>query len=145
MTVGAVRLIDDRLLISHLLSNEPDTGARIATTSLWYYRACRASVLGAGGQLSGPFTRLDLNHQQAAIRRLLELEEHIELPNPRLTVPVMAQLAEQHTRLNVLSLEAAAAALTLGATVHLSPKAALGVLPQVLDAENIAWQEVEPW
>lgn len=29
------------------------------TTIYWYYRACRADVLGAGGHLSGPFQQLE--------------------------------------------------------------------------------------
>ena len=144
MTATSVQLIDDRLLVGHLLSQEPRHEGRVATTSLWYYRACRASVLGAGGQLSGPFARLGRDHQHAAIRRLLELTEDIELPDPRRIVPAMARLAERHPKLNLLNLQAVAAAQSLGATVLLSPRATLGVLPGVLESEEIRWQEVAP-
>lgn len=113
------------------------------TTSYWYYRACRAAVVGAGGHLSGPFANLDELHQHAAIRSLLELPDDVGLPDPRATVPTMAELSERHPRLNLLNLEAAATGLTLDATVLLSVDASRGVLPDVLDAEHIAWRAVE--
>lgn len=144
MTTDAVALVDDRLLIGRLLSDEPASQGQTATSALWYYRACRAAVLGAGGHLSGPFARLGRQHQHAAIRRLLELDKRIQLPDPRRTVPAMARLAERHPQLNLLNLEAAAAALTLRATVLLSPKAAVGVLPAVLDQEDVPWEVAEP-
>jgi len=139
-------LIDDRLLISCLLSTtDPLQSERIATTSLWYYRTCRAAVVGAGGELSGPFQRLGYAHQRAATRHLLELDDSIELADPRKIVPMMAEIAERHPKLNLLNLEAVAAARVLQATVALSPKAALGVLPQVLDTESVEYRKVKPW
>lgn len=138
-------LIDDRLLVEELL-----VGLRwgrrspsIYTTSYWYYRACRAAVAGAGGHLSGPFELVPLEQQETAILSLLELREDIGLPDPRAAVPVMARLAARHTKLNVLNLEAVAAASVLDAEVWLSPQGAAGVLPAVLGAERVAWQTVE--
>lgn len=136
-------VIDDRLLIEELLVGLHPTAGALHTTNYWYYRACRAAVIGAGGHLSGPFARLDLVHQSSAVRALLALPEDIQLPDPRATVPKMAELAQRHPRLNLLNLEAAAAALTLDATVWLSVEAAAGVLPGVLDAEGITWDTVE--
>ena len=135
-------VLDDRLLIEELLEGLDQEGER-HTTAYWYYRACRAAVGGAGGHLSGPFLGLDAPHQATAIRSLLALPETIGLPNPRSTVPVMADLSERHPRLNLLSLEAAAAGLVLNATVLLSNETARGVLPEILDAENIEWRIVE--
>ena len=140
VNTSRVELIDDRLLVERLLGGDPVSNAQIATTPLWYFRACRASVLGAGGQLSGPFARLDDEHQGAAITRLLELDDDVELPDPRNTVPVMAQVAQRHPQLNLLNLEATAAALVLEATVVLSAKAATGILPGVLGKERIPWR-----
>ena len=146
MSPGPVDLIDDRLLVDLILGglseiiNRGDPTRRVATTSLWYYRACRASVLGAGGQLSGPFARLDAVHQTKATTQLLQLSDNVELATPRATVPAMAQLASRHPQLNLLNLEAAASASVLGATVVLSTKAAKGVLPSVLEDENIPWR-----
>ena len=136
-------LIDDRLLISHLLAG-PIAGDGVATTSLWYFRACRAAVLGAGGALSGPCRRLDTERQNAAIRQLLLLGDDVSLPDQRAVVPEMARLAERHTRLNLMNLEALAAAVLGGAEVLLSPPAARGVLPDVLTAERVSWRVVEP-
>jgi hypothetical protein len=58
-------------------------------------------------------------------------------------VPVKAELSERHPRLNLLNLEAAAAGLVLDATMLLSIEATRGVLPEILDAENIRWRTVE--
>jgi hypothetical protein len=134
-------VLDDRLLIEELLVGLGVEGDRY-TTTYWYYRACRAAVAGAGGHLSGPFLGLDDAHQAAAIRSLLALPESIGLPDPRLTVPVMAELAGRHPHLNLLNLEAAASGLVLGATVLLSVEASRGVLPAVLDAENVRWRRI---
>ena len=141
MAAGAL-VLDDRLLIEELLVGLDEEGER-HTTAYWYYRACRAAVVGAGGHLSGPFLGLDTAHQAAAVRSLLLLPDTIGLPNPRSTVPMMAELSERHPRLNLLNLEAAAVGAILGATVLLSVEASRGVLPQVLDAERIVWRVVE--
>lgn len=135
-------ILDDRLLIEELLVGLDEQGQR-HTTTYWYYRACRAAVGGAGGHLSGPFLGLDAPHQATAIRSLLSLPETIGLPDPRTTVPVMAELSERHPRLNLLNLEAAATGLVLDAVILLSSEAARGVLPEILDAENIRWRTVE--
>lgn len=135
-------VLDDRLLIEEILAGLDVEGHR-HTTSYWCYRACRAAVGGAGGHLSGPFLGLDAGHQAAAVRSLLVLPEAIGLPDPRSTVPLMAELSERHPRLNLLNLEAAAAGLLLEATLLLSAEASRGVLPAVLDAERINWRVVE--
>jgi len=141
----AVVILDDRLLIEELLVGLPRRRRRaeLHTTTYWYYRACRAAVVGAGGHLSGPFTGLTADDQQRAVLSLLELRGDIGLPDPRSTVPVMADLARRHPHLNLLNLEAAAAARTLDATVWLSEQSASGVLPSVLDAHGLRWTAVE--
>ncbi len=138
-------VIDDRLLIEELLVGlRRGRGARaeLHTTSYWYYRACRASAAGAGGHLSGPFAALAPADQRAAIASLLELRDDIGLPDPRRTVPLMAALSGRHPRLNLLNLEATAAALVLGGAVWMSEEAAAGLLPAVLDAEGVLWRTV---
>ena len=137
--------MDDRLLIEELLVGL-DLGRRrpaVYTTTYWYYRACRAAVVGAGGHLSGPFDRLAVAEQERAILSLLELRDDIGLPDPRETVPLMAELSRRHPKLNLLNLEAAAAARLFGAEVWLSPPAADGILPGVLDREDLQWRTVE--
>lgn len=135
-------ILDDRLLIEELLVGLSRPG-QIHTTTYWYYRACRAAIAGAGGHLSGPFRGLDPSQQTAAIRSLLVLRDDIGLPDPRATVPVMAELSERHPRLNLLNLEAAASARVVEATVLLSSPASKGVLPTVLDAEAVRWEMVD--
>lgn len=141
---SVVILLDDRLLIEHLLVglDVPDH-AGPATTTYWYYRACRAAVLGAGGHLSGPFLGLPPAEQEEAVLSLLELPDAIALPDARSTIPLMARLARRHTRLNLMNLEAVAAARLMGATVWLSPESAAGLLPAVLDSEALAWVRVD--
>lgn len=132
-------ILDDRLLIEHLLVGLEVEG-ELNTTSYWYYRACRAAVVGAGGHLSGPFQNLGEAHQNAAIHSLLALPDSVGIPHPRSTVPLMARVAERHPRLNLLNLEATAAGLCLNATLMLSEESASGILPTVLDAEGLAWR-----
>ncbi len=144
MPSAPVVVLDDRLLIEELLVGLPRRGrhADLCTTTYWYFRACRAAVAGAGGQLSGPFLGLAGAEQGRAIQSLLELREDISLPDPRATVPLMAEIAIRHPRLNIMNLEAAATARHFGATVWLSEPAAAGVLGEVLTAERIRWRPV---
>lgn len=135
-------IIDDRLLIEELLVGLRRDRVVLHTTSYWYYRACRAAMLGAGGHLSGPFERLEAGQQQKAVLALLELRSDISLPDPRATVPRMARIAMRHTRLNLLNLEAVAAGQILGGAVWLSAEAARGILPAILDQEHVPWQAV---
>ena len=146
MATASTLLLDDRLLIEELLvglawgrRRRPD----LYTTSYWYYRACRAAVAGAGGHLSGPFQQLGAAQKERAILSLLQLRDDVGLPDPRVTVPVMAELSSAHPQLNLLNLEAGAAAVVLGAVVWLSPQGAAGVLPAVLDAAGVAWEAVD--
>lgn len=137
-------VLDDRLLIEELLVGLAHTASNVAlhTTTYWYYRACRAAVAGAGGHLSGPFEELASGEQERAILSLLELRDDIGLPDPRPTVPVMADVARHHPRLNLLNLEVVAVAQLLGGRVWLSEQGTVGVLPGVLDAEGIVWRTI---
>jgi hypothetical protein len=138
-------VLDDRLLIEELLVGLPKTRRRVElhTTSYWYFRACRAAAIGAGGHLSGPFEQVPAGEQARAVLSLLELRDDIGLPDPRMTVPLMAQLAARHTRLNVLNLEATAMGRLSGGTVWLSEASAAGILPGVLDHEGVAWVTID--
>lgn len=117
--------------------------AGLFTTSYWYYRACRAAVIGGSGQLSGPFARLAADEQAAAIGAMLVLPEEIALPDPSLLVPEMVTMHQRHSQLNVMNLEAVAAASLLEARVLLSSRASEGILPRALDAEGLAWKVVK--
>jgi hypothetical protein len=136
-------VIDDRLLIEELLVGIARNDAAIYTTMYWYHRACRAAVAGGGGHLSGPFGDVPQAEQQRAIASMLQLPTNVGLPEARLCIPRMVDIATRHPRLNLLNLEAVAAASTLEAIVWLSPAGASGVLPQVLDEERIPWETVD--
>ncbi|HEV7887581.1 MAG TPA: hypothetical protein VGO92_08475 [Acidimicrobiales bacterium] len=132
----AARLPIEELLVGIAVGRRR---VELNTTAYWYYRACRAAVAGGGGYLSG----LPASEQERAILSLLELRGDIGLPAPRVTVPVMAEVARRYSQLNLLNLEVVAAARILDAAVWLSVPAAAGVLPEVLDAEGLPWETVE--
>jgi hypothetical protein len=54
----------------------------------------------------------------------------------------MAQIGKRHPRLNLLNLEAVAVGQLLAGTLWLSLEAAAGLLPAVLDEEQVAWRAV---
>lgn len=137
-------LLDDRLLIEDLLGGLTyRRTTKLSTTTYWYYRACRAAVAGAGGHLSGPFGQLNPQLQQRTIAALLQLRTEISLSEPRTVVPIMAEVALRHPKLNLLNLEAVAVASLDSSTVWLSVESAEGLLPSILDAEGITWTVVE--
>jgi len=138
-------LLDDRALVALLVGERlPITrGAERFTTTYFWFRACRAVVVGAGGRLSGPFERLEPGHRAAALEHMLALPGDVGLPEPRLIVPVMVGVQRRHPGLNVLNTEAAAAALLLGAKMVISPPTAQGQLEAVLPVERIAFQTVD--
>ena len=127
MSEGAtVRLVDDHLLLRVLLGDEPSGldvsgAASIATTGLWYHRLCRAladdRVVGA---LSGQIGSVDPAVAQATIAALVDLPEGVTLVSLRDLAWPMAELVSDGTRLNLLSLEALAAAQHLDATICLA-------------------------
>lgn len=137
-----VVILDDRLLIEELLGGLRKSRVQFYATTYWYYRACRAAVLGAGGHLSGPFEQLETVEQEQAILSLLELRPDILLPDPRSTVPTMVDVSRRHPQLNLLNLEAVAAGMILAAGFWLSRETTAGILPGVLDEEGIAWRTV---
>lgn len=142
MATNSPALIDDRLLVDWVLSSKrPRWAPRtiVFTTQYWYYRATRAAVAGAGGQLSGPFAALPFEEQAGAIEALLGLPDDVGLSDPRALVPEMVEVSRRHGRLNLMNVEAVAAARLLEGPVMMSAKAAGGVLPAALEAEGIPW------
>ena len=137
---STIVVLDDRLLIEELLVGLTAAESVLYTTTYWYYRACRAAVVGGGRHLSGPFAQLAPPEQERAIAAILELPEDIGLPDPRRMVPAMVEVAGRHPKLNLLNLEAVAAAHTLRASIWLSPEGSAGLLPGVLDEEGIGWK-----
>jgi len=118
-----VALIDDQLLGAVLRGQLPRALAskELYTTGYWYVRLCQA-VLGAQertGVLSRPFVELPDEMRDRALSAVLELPADVGLLSLRELGPTIAQL-RPHNQLNILSIEALAAATRLQANVHLS-------------------------
>lgn len=118
-------VVDDQLLSVVLrgesLPGHLDSSGPIFTTGYWYVRLCQAAlgVADRPGALSAPCAALPPDRRERALAALLELPDEIGLISLRVLAPVIAQLRVRH-RLNILSIEAVAAAVHLGATVALS-------------------------
>lgn len=132
-------LIDDQLLGHVLRGRRPRVLATrdLHTTGYWYVRLCQA-VLNADertGVRSGPFADLSATMFERATAALLELPDAIGLMSLRELAPTIAQLRVKH-QLNILSIEALAAAKRLNATVYLSASSPL--LELAIKAEGLA-------
>lgn len=132
-----IQLVDDHVLGSILRGDRPPTtDARIFTTGYWYVRLCQAVLTATAqpGQLSGPFLDLPEPVRSRAIDALLVLPEEIGLVSLRSLGPSIGRLRARH-QLNILGMEALAAAIHLQAHVHLS--AASPRLEAALEAEGL--------
>ncbi len=75
---------------------------------------------------------------------MLALPDNIGLPDPRPLVPLVVEVHRRHRQLNLLNLEATATAKLISGRVLLSPPAAQGKLPAILDDEGIGWNILDP-
>jgi hypothetical protein len=108
-------MIDDHLLLRVLLGDEPPAlrpaEGRIFTTGLFYHRLGRAlSNRAVTGAMSGRLGPADEIVAAAAVRSITSLPDTIGLLSLRDLAWPMARLLEDGVRLNLLSLEALAAA-----------------------------------
>jgi hypothetical protein len=122
---GSGVIVDDHLLLQVLLGNEPTslrpTGAAISTTGLWYHRLCRALAdQSITGSMSKSLGKVDARIANAAVRAVIELPDTIGLVSLRSLGWPMASLIANGVRLNLLSLEALAAAEMLDAEICLA-------------------------
>lgn len=118
-------VIDDHLLLRIVLGDEPPSlrprGAELFTTGLWYHRLCRAlSDRRVVGAMSAALDAVSTELAQDAIASVVELPEAIGLLSLRTLGWPMADLVASGARLNLLSLEALAAADHLGAEICLA-------------------------
>ena len=136
-------VVDDQLLSIVLrgerLPGQLDSSGPIFTTGYWYVRLCQAAlgVVDRPGALSRPFAALPPDRRERALAAVLELPDEIGLISLRELAPVIAQLRARH-QLNILSIEAVAAAVHLGATVALSARS-----PRLEAALDVAGRPVE--
>ena len=133
-----VALIDDQLLGQVLRGATPRSLAarELYTTGYWYVRLCQAA-LGANertGVLSRPFSELAPDLRVKALKAVLDLPDSIGMLSLRELGPTIAEL-RQHHQLNILGIEALAAASLLGAHVHLSAPSPM--LETALESENL--------
>lgn len=133
-----VALIDDQMLGAVLRGRRPRVLATkdLYTTGYWYVRLCQAA-LGAHertGVLSGPFAQLPEELRHRALAAVLELPDEIGLLSLRELGPTIAELRSRH-QLNILSIEALAAASQLNAQVYLSTPSPQ--LEQALRSSNL--------
>ena len=140
-----VALIDDQLLAQVLRGRTPRSIAskELYTTGYWYVRLCQA-VLGANqrtGMLSRPFAGLPPPLRDRALNSLLELPDEIGLISLRQLGPAIAHMREFH-QLNILGIEALAAAHHLRAHVFLSAPSPL--LERALMHENLPVKVTRP-
>lgn len=118
-------VIDDHLVLQVLLGDEPrelrPRGGAVFTTGLWYHRLCRAladqTVTGTMSRMLGG---LDDRAAAKVVRRVVDLPESIGLVSLHTLGWPMGQLVAAGHRLNLLSLEALAAAEHLGAEICLA-------------------------
>jgi hypothetical protein len=117
-----VVIVNDALLLALLAEQEGISGAllitgaedgEVFTTGAWYWRLARPGR----GALSRALTASSENEQRGVHRALDQLPAEIGLLSMRRLVPVMAALPGQ---LNLLTAEAVAAAVVLGARIAVS-------------------------
>lgn len=118
-------MVDDHLLLRLLVDDEPPDlrphGGRVATTGLWYHRLCRAL---ADPTITGTISRslgdVDARLAAATVGAVADLPETIVLTSMRSLAWPMGQLIADGARLNLMSLEALAAARHLDAEICLA-------------------------
>ena len=131
-----IHLVDDQHLGAILRSDSPlGPDTEVFTTGYWYVRLCQAILTGSAqpGKLSAPFRNLPEPTRSRAVDALLVLPERIGLVSLRDLGPTIGRLRSRH-QLNILGMEALAAATYLDAHVHLS--AGSPKLEAALVAEN---------
>jgi hypothetical protein len=150
MAPGKVLLVDDRLLLSILIDDRSAELKAVMkrrpvyTTGHWYYRLCHAiRSTEITGALSGALQRAPLDIQQRVTQSLIRLPEDVGLVSFRDLAPTMASLSLIH-RLNVLSLEALAAAIQLPAEVLISSTGVNPTLMTALELERVRFRLVTP-
>jgi hypothetical protein len=121
----SIVLVDDHLLLRILLGDEPQSlrpkASSIATTGLWYHRLCRAlSDQTIVGSMSRRLGGVEDTVAESVLGAVIELPDTIQMMSLRTLSWPMGQLIGGGVRLNLLSLEALAAAKHLTAEICLA-------------------------
>jgi hypothetical protein len=120
-------VVDDALLFEVLTGDEPHSlrplGGRLATTGIYYHRLCRALIeRPVVGAMSRELAGLERDLARTSIEAITTLPDHITLVSLRTLAMPMAHLVEAGVRLNLLGLEALAAAEHLGAELCMAER-----------------------
>jgi hypothetical protein len=133
-----IALIDDQLLSQVLRKRTPRilSSKTLYTSGYWYVRLCQAALNAQHrmGVLSRPFAELPIPLRDRVINTVLELPDEIGLVSLRELGPAIARLRHDH-QLNILSIEALAAAIHLDAHVYISAPSPL--LESALSQQHI--------
>lgn len=144
---GSAVVVDDHLLVQILVGEEPPdlpSGAAIFTTGLWYHRLCRAACSGTVvGALSRALGPVDTATGAGVASTIIELPDAVGLRSMRDLAWPMARLLRDGHRLNLLSLEALAAAEQLQAEIWLTAADANPPLAAAADARGVAVRLVD--
>jgi hypothetical protein len=124
-------VVDDHLLLDLLLGS-PSPWLRSAseqsvvyTTGSWYYRVALAAHRGSGsGAISQRIATLETELQRRVLDLLGHLPDWVGLLDPRLLVPVMAEL-DTKARPNLLAADALAVALVTDSEIVVANDSAL--------------------
>jgi hypothetical protein len=118
-------VVDDHLLLRLLIDDEPPAlrpgGARVFTTGLWYHRLCRAlASTTVSGAMSRQLGNVPADIAAGIVSAVTELPDTIGIVSLRTLAWPMASLIADGARVNLLTLEALAAALHLDAEICLA-------------------------
>lgn len=124
-------IVDDALLLAVLAGAAPDEIAvahetgDLFTTASWYYRLARAAHdYRFTGALSSALAALPPQRQAGVLAAIDDLPGEIGMADMRLLVPVMTRL-DVGRRLNFLTAEAVALAVTLNGAICVTTTSAL--------------------
>ena len=116
-------VVDDHVLMACLALAEPAVArqarrrGRLFTSGLWYHRLCRAlNRPGATGRLSARLVGLPPSEGSRLLANCRYLPDAVRMISLREVGWPMGELVREH-RLNLMHLEALAAARLLGATI----------------------------
>jgi hypothetical protein len=108
-------VVDDRLVLDHVLGRPVPTSLPLMTTSTWWWRLGTALRRMGGGLLSRP-AALPEEERRLLVDTVDHLPRQVVVPDPRELYGLAADLHALHS-LQLLAAEAAATALVHGAEI----------------------------
>lgn len=109
-------MVDDRLVLDHVLGHPVPTSLPLMTTYTWWWRLGTALRRMGGGRLSGAAAVLSDDERRLLLDVVDRLPRQVRIPDPRELYGLAADLHAMHS-LQLLAAEAAAAAVMAGAEI----------------------------